>query len=62
MKLHRFHVCERMFRQKRYLDALKPGLIKEHYECCVCSKVYIYIHIYKYKTKKLNHIFSLKVF
>ena len=62
MKLHRFHVCERIFRQKRYLDALKPGLIKEHYECCVCSKVYIYIHIYKYKTKKLNHIFSLKVF
>ena len=62
MKLHRFHVCKRIFRQKRYLDALKPGLIKEHYECCVCSKVYIYIHIYKYKTKKLNHIFSLKVF
>ena len=43
MKLHRFHVCEGTFRQKLYLDALKAGLIKEHYECCICSKVYIYI-------------------
>ena len=39
MKLHRFHVCERIFRQKRYLDALKPGLSVVY----VAKYIYIYI-------------------